>query len=72
MLGERQIKVLVLFGRPIDEEAFEEHLRSRHAPLLDSLPNVTKTEIFHIIGAAKGESVSERIISIGANLTTSS
>ena len=47
---------LVLFGLPLDRQAFDEHFAERFQFLLGKVPNVGQIVINRIAGAAKGDS----------------
>ena len=47
-------KLLVTFTRPNDAEAFENHFRDVHAPMLRSIPGLKKLVINRITGNAAG------------------
>jgi uncharacterized protein (TIGR02118 family) len=50
------VRVLVLFGTPVDRAGFEQHFERDYHPLLLQVPNLTQLDINRIAGAAKGES----------------
>ncbi len=49
------VNTLVLFGLPLDKQAFDEHFAERFQPLLRKVPNVDQIVVNRIAGAAKGE-----------------
>ena len=50
------VKTLVLFGMPLDREAFDQHFIQHHHPLLRQIDNVQQVVVNRIAGAAIGES----------------
>ena len=50
------VKVLVLFGIPIDPPAFDQHFEQAHQPLLAKMPGLDALHINSVSGAAKGDS----------------
>lgn len=48
------VTVLVLFGPPRDEAAFDSHFEQTHHPLLGRLPNIEQVVIHRVAGAATG------------------
>ena len=50
------VKVLVLFGNPIDPQAFDRHFEQLHQPLLAEVPGLDELHINRVSGAAKGDS----------------
>lgn len=49
-------KVLILFGAPLDEVAFDRHFEVTHRPILDDLPNLQALEINRVAGSTNGGS----------------
>jgi len=49
------IKLSMLFRKPVDVEAFEDHFSHRHVPLIAAMPNVVRTSVSRAIGAPRGE-----------------
>ena len=49
------IKLIALYKKPADVEAFEEHYAHVHLPLVEKLPGLRKTELSRITGAPRGE-----------------
>jgi uncharacterized protein (TIGR02118 family) len=43
------VKLTVLYGRPDDPAAFEEHYVNNHLPLVEKVPNLQKFESFKTI-----------------------
>ncbi len=54
--SEELVNALVLFGVPLDREAFDHHFEERHHPILVGLPNVKEVVTHRIAGAASGDS----------------
>ena len=50
------VKVLLLFGKPVDREAFDHYFEQTHRPLLAKLPDLGALRINHVAGAVTGES----------------
>ena len=50
------INVLVLFGMPVDQDAFEQGLADTHRSRLNGLPNLERVVINRIAAAAHGTS----------------
>ncbi len=50
------IKVLILFGTPLSEDAFYPYFRATHLPLLEAVPHVERLTVNRVAGAAIGES----------------
>ncbi|MBW1756888.1 MAG: EthD family reductase [Deltaproteobacteria bacterium] len=50
------VKVIVLFGNPIDPPGFDQHFEQVHQPLLGKLPGLQALDINRVSGAAKGDS----------------
>ncbi|HLF26494.1 MAG TPA: EthD family reductase [Anaerolineae bacterium] len=49
------IKLIALYKKPADVEAFEEHYANVHLPLIERIPGLRKTELSRITGAPRGE-----------------
>jgi uncharacterized protein (TIGR02118 family) len=49
------IKLVALYKKPADVEAFEEHYANVHLPLVEKIPGLRKTELSRITGAPRGE-----------------
>jgi len=49
------IKLIALYRKPADVEAFEEHYANVHVPLVEKIPGLRKTELSRITGAPRGE-----------------
>ncbi len=50
------VKVFVLFGKPLDNVSFDQHLEQTHRPLLARLPGLAALQINRVAGAATGDS----------------
>ncbi len=50
------IKVLVLFGTPLSEDAFYPYFRATHLPLIEAVPGVERLSMTRVAGTAMGES----------------
>ena len=50
------IKVLVLFGASLSEDAFYPYFRATHLPLLEAVPRVELLTVNRVAGVAIGES----------------
>ncbi len=49
------INVMILYGRPVESEAFDAYFTDTHRPLLLGIPNVEQMAINYVAGAAQGE-----------------
>ncbi len=50
------VKVLILFGKPVDEDLFGRHFESVHLKLLDDLVGLQQRTINHVTGSVTGDS----------------
>ena len=50
------VKVLILFGNPVDIPSFEQHFERVHRPLLAQVPQLQAVQINKVAGAVVGES----------------
>ena len=50
------IKVLVLFGNPVDKDFFDQQFEQTHRTLLMRIPNLEALQVNHIAGAVIGDS----------------
>ena len=50
------VNTLVLCGRPLDKQSFDEHFTEHFRPMLREVPNVDQIVLNRLSGAAKGES----------------
>jgi uncharacterized protein (TIGR02118 family) len=58
------VKVLVLFGIPIDKEHFDRHFDATHCPLLTEIPALEKIGVSAVEGAIIGESPVYRVVEL--------
>ncbi len=58
------IKVLLLFGNPIDKINFDEHFEKTTLPLLVQVPRVDNVQINRVAGAAIGDSSFHMIVEL--------
>ena len=49
------VKVLVLFGKPLDSAEFDRHFETVHRPLLKKVSTVQGVSINHVSGSVTGE-----------------
>ncbi len=49
------INVQILYGRPVESEAFDAYFTDTHCPLLLAIPNVEQITTNFIAGAAQGD-----------------
>ena len=49
------VKLIALYKKPADAQAFEEHYANVHLPLIEKIPGLRKTELSRITGAPRGE-----------------
>lgn len=49
------VKLIAIYTRPDDVEAFEKHYREVHTPLVRKMPGLRRLEISRITGAPMGE-----------------
>jgi uncharacterized protein (TIGR02118 family) len=49
------IKLIILFRKPKDTDAFEAHFSTTHVPLIAKMPNVKRSSVTRIIGAPRGD-----------------
>ena len=49
------VKLIALYKKPTDVEAFEEHYAHVHLPLVEKIPGLRKTELTRILGSPRGE-----------------
>ena len=50
------VKVLILFGKPVDEDLFGRHFESVHLKLLDDFEGLQQRSINHVAGSVTGDS----------------
>ena len=58
------IKVLLLFGNPVDKIDFDEHFEKTNLPLLVQVPKVDDVLINRVAGAAAGNSPYHMIVEL--------
>lgn len=58
------VNVLLLFGSPVDRQAFNDYFERTHRPLLVGLPELETLRINHVAGAITGESPFHLIIEL--------
>jgi uncharacterized protein (TIGR02118 family) len=58
------VKVLLLFGQPLDREAFNRYFERTHRPLLATLPDLEALRVNQVAGAVTGESPFSLIIEL--------
>ena len=49
------VKLVALYKKPADVEAFEKHYNEIHAPLARKMPGLQKMEVSHMTGSPGGE-----------------
>ncbi len=49
------VKLIVLYKKPSDVEAFEKHYTEIHTPLALKMPGLTNLEVTHMFGSPAGE-----------------
>ena len=49
------VKLVALYKKPADVEAFETHFNEIHAPLARKIPGLKKLEVSHMTGSPAGE-----------------
>jgi len=49
------VKLVVLYRKPDDVEAFEKHYREIHLPLARKMPGVRRMDVSHFTGSPGGE-----------------
>lgn len=50
------VKLVAIYRKPEDVEAFDQHYSQVHAPLAEKMPGLLKLEVSRIYGAPMGES----------------
>ncbi len=50
------VKLIALYKKPSDIEAFDEHYKNNHTPLVKKMPGLRKLEVSKITSAIGGES----------------
>ena len=59
------VNVIILFGRPIEQEEFDHHFIDTHMPLVRSIPNLESVTINQVAGAAQGDAPYYMISELG-------
>ena len=49
------VKLVALYKKPADVDAFETHYREIHAPLARKMPGLKRLEVSHMTGSPAGE-----------------
>ena len=49
------VKLVALYKKPADVEAFEKHYREIHTPLAKKMPGLKRLEVSHMTGSPGGE-----------------
>jgi uncharacterized protein (TIGR02118 family) len=49
------VKLIALYKKPADVDAFEAHYANVHLPLIEKIPGLRRTELSRITGAPRGE-----------------
>ena len=49
------VKLIALYKRPADVDAFEQHYAQIHIPLVEKIPGIRKTEWTRILASPQGE-----------------
>ena len=49
------VKLIALYKKPSDVDAFEKHYQEIHAPLAKKMPGLQKFELSHMTGSPGGE-----------------
>ncbi len=50
------VKLVVLYKKPADVKAFEEHYFNTHVPLTNKIPGLNRIEVSRVTGSPMGES----------------
>lgn len=58
------VKVLVLFGIPIDKDSFDRHFETAHCPLLKEIPELQAIGVSVVEGVVAGELPVYRIVEL--------
>ena len=58
------VNVIVLFGRPIDQEAFDRYFTDTHLPLIRALPDLEALVTNQVAGAAQGDAAYHLIVEL--------
>jgi len=49
------VKLVAMYKKPADVDAFEKHYKEIHTPLAKKMPNLQKMEVTHLFGSPGGE-----------------
>ena len=49
------VKLVALYKKPADVQAFEDHYSSVHLPLMEQIPGIVKTELARFFAGPTGE-----------------
>ena len=49
------VKLVAIYTKPADVQAFETHYREAHTPLVRAMPGLKKLEVSHFFGAPQGD-----------------
>ncbi len=49
------VKLVALYKKPADTQAFEQHYAEVHLPLMQKVPGIVKTEMTHFFAGPTGE-----------------
>ncbi len=49
------VKLIALYKKPSDTQAFDEHYKNKHTPLVQKMPGLKKLEVSKITSAIGGE-----------------
>ena len=49
------VKLVALYKKPVDVDAFEKHYKEIHAPLARKMPGLKRLEVSHMTGSPAGE-----------------
>jgi uncharacterized protein (TIGR02118 family) len=64
-MGTHGVKVVVIYPRPLDEQAFEQAYLSEHVPMVESkLKGVTRLVLTKVTGSPQGKIMAYRIAEI--------
>ncbi|WP_096435571.1 EthD family reductase [Alteribacter populi] len=50
------VKLIALYKKPEDKEAFDEHYFNTHAPITEKIPGLRKMKVTKVVGSPMGES----------------
>ena len=53
------VKIMVLYGHPVDSAAFEAYYSDKHLPLAAKIPGVSRIELTKFIGTPDGGKASQ-------------